>query len=114
MILNFILCSYLFFVDCKGEKEKELKALKIIPDNFSYIENMKGNFDLLSERLKIESVDSIEIFMNLIFDNLSNLIVNSGSFKTEKEKIELENSVDKILLDSIYNYHSYNLVFFDY
>ena len=107
MILNFILCSYLFFVDCKGEKEKELKALNIIPDNFSYIENMKGNFDLLSERLKIESVDSIEIFMNLIFDNLSNLIVNSGSFKTEKEKIELENSVDKILLDSIYNFHSY-------
>ena len=61
----------------------------------------------MSECLEGESIDSIEIFMNQIFEKLSDLIINSKSFKNIEETKEFENKVDEIIIKSINNYQEY-------
>ena len=65
----------------------------------------------LSNFLKKESVDSIEIFMNLIFEKISNLMINAGSFNDEIDVKKFESELDNIIIDSIDKYNEYKVVY---
>ena len=105
LLLNFILASYLFFAECQNKK------LELLPTDKSYINTMKFDFKKIQNSLKEENINSVEIFMHLIFERVSDLIVKSNNFlnKTPQEKKDLENKIDEIIIDTIDNYDEYKV-----
>ena len=102
--MHFILTSYLFFAKCRN---KIVRKQNLINEGDDYLEILKNDFKIMSECLERESIDSIEIFMNQIFEKLSDLIINSKSFNNIEETKEFENKVDEIIIKSINNYQEY-------
>ena len=102
IFLRFILASYLFFAECL-DKYKNNKT-KLLNENKSFIEIMREAFIDISIYLKQLSIDSIEIFMNLIFEKIMNLIINVGTFQDIEEIAKFENDVDKVIEETIENY----------
>ena len=103
LFLKFILASYLFFADCINHmKDKKKELLK---GKGNYIEIMKQTFREISSQLKKLSIDSIEIFMNLIFENISRLMISVGTFDNIEEIEKFENNVDKVIEDAIDSYN---------
>ena len=107
LILNFILISYLLFSECLGELDYKMREFFQFEKNENLIETMKNDYKEISVRLKSENIDSIEIFMNLIYEDLSKLIINSNSFLDKYEKDEFENKVDEIIIEAIDKYNEY-------
>ena len=107
LVLNFILASYLFFSDCLGKLDD--KKRDILPKEESLIKIMKHDFKDLSVRLKLESINSVEIFMDLIYEDLSELIIKSNSFSDKEETLDFEIKVDEIILKAIDEYNDYKV-----
>ena len=76
-----------------------------MPKKESYMNIMKEDFKNLSIHLNKESIYSIEVFMNLIFEDLSELIKNANYFSTKEETKEFESKVDDIIIKTIENYN---------
>ena len=109
LVLNFILVSYLFFSECLGnlgnKKSEILPEVKDEKDDLLNI--MKNDFKELSAHLKLEYIDSVEIFMNLIYEEVCDLIINSDKFLDKKETEKFENKVDEIIIGAIDKYNVY-------
>ena len=61
------------------------------------IQIIETDWDLLQESLKQRNVSSIEIFMNLIFKELSQLIKECKFLTKEEEREEFENKVECLI-----------------
>ena len=107
-LLNFLTYSHLFFANCLGFiTENDLKKLLI--ENMTCLEIIENSWDLLSKSLKDESIQSIEIFMNLIFPKLSDLIKGTNSLNTLEERNIFEEKVELIIKECISNYNTYKI-----
>ena len=106
-LLNFIIYNHLFFANCLGYiSNEELKQYCLIKD-MQCIEIIEENWNLLQEALHEETIQSIEVFMNLIIPKLSRLINESKSFKDIKERNKFEDDVEKEIKESLKNYNEY-------
>ena len=104
LILNFIISSYLFFAGCLNKLNPE--KCKILPkDDNNYYQLMKKNLLDISDYLKSEYIYNTEIFLHLIFEKLSNLIISSKSFDKKEQTKEFEIKVDEIIIDILNNYN---------
>ena len=106
-LLNYILYCHLFFGYSIGNiPENNLKQYLI--DNMNIIEIIETNWRLLKESLYNKRVNSIQIFMNLIFDEISDLIKNNNNFNKVEEREKFEDEVEKIILKYIEKYNDYS------
>ena len=74
-LLNFISYSHLFFANCLGFiKNKDME--KYLCDGMTCIQMLEKDWNYLNDALKSKGIQIIQIFINLIFDRLSEKLKN--------------------------------------
>ena len=110
-ILNFINYSHLFFANCLGyisnadlEKHFLIKGMKCI-------EIIAKEWELIEEILQQKNIQSIQIFMNLIFKRLSNLIKFCEYFIDVDQRNNFEDKIVNVINDCVNEYKDYSTKF---
>ena len=106
-LLNFISYSHLLFGYLMGYIPQDyLKNYLILNMNiFTIIEQ---DWKFLEEALEEKNISSIQIFMNMIFKKLSELIKHCKYLKKEEEREKFENEVEQLIEQCINDYPEYN------
>ena len=105
--LNFIFYSHLFFGYLTGIISKiDLKQYLI--KDMSIIEIIETDWKLLSESLEKKSVNCIQIFLNLIFNETSELIKSCKYLEKPEDREKFEEEIEKIISKYIDKYDDYN------
>ena len=106
-ILNFVIYSHLFFANClEYIKEddfndclvKEMKCIEIIEKDWYFIEDI----------LKRKGINSIQIFMNLIFKRFSMLIKHCNYFKDSNSRNMFEKQIETLVNNCLSEYNDYS------
>ena len=105
-LLNFILYSHLFYANCLGFINNE-NMKKYICDGMTCIKMIETNWNLLKDALQSKSIQIIQIFMNLIFNKLSEKLKNCKEIKTLKERENFEDEIEKLLEETFKEYEEY-------
>ena len=95
-LLNFILYSHLFYSNCLGFIKNE-NMKKYICDGMTCLKMIVNDWKLLRDALQSKGIQIIQIFMNMIFTNLSQKLKNCKEIKTTKEREEFEADIEKLL-----------------
>ena len=110
-ILNFINYSHFYFANCLGyisngdlEKYCLVKGMKCI-------EMIEKEWELIEEILKQKNIQSIQIFMNLIFKRISNLIKNCEYFVDSNQRNNFEDKIVNVINDCLGEYKDYSTKF---
>ena len=96
-LLNYIFYCHLFYGYIIGNIT-QIDLDKYLIQNMTIIEIIESNWELLKESLEEKNINSIQIFMNLIFDDISELIKNFNYFETPEEREKFENEIEKMIL----------------
>ena len=107
-LLNFISYCHLFFSYCIGNISEENMKNYLIK-NTEILTIIEIDWNLLKESLKQKNINSIQIFMNLIFKKLSKLIKECKCFKIDEERIKFEKQVDDLIEQCIKEYPKYSI-----
>ena len=106
-LLNFILYSHLFFANCLGIiSDKDMN--KYVCGGMTYIEMLETDWNLLKDALQSKGVQVIQIFMNMIFTKISDILKNCKEIKTTEERDKFEEDIEKILEESYKEYEEYS------
>ena len=106
-LLNFILYSHLFFSNCLGIiSDEEMK--NYVSDEMTCLEMIEVDWDLLKDALISKGVQTIQVFMNMIFYKISEKIKNCKLIKTNEDRIKFEEEIEQILEESYKNYEEYS------
>jgi len=112
-LLNFLLFNHLFYANCLDYiSSKDLK--NYLHENMSCLEIMKKDWDLLKEALEMKSITLIQIFLNLIFKRLSDLIKDCKPMTEEKDRDEFERKVENLVSKCIEEYPNYEKKYLEY
>ena len=112
-LLNFILYSHLFFSNCLGFISKEDLQTKYLCNGMTCIEMIVVNWDLLKDNLQSKYGIIIQIFMNLIFEELSQKIKICKFLKTIEERENFEKEIENIIKKTIDNYENNSKIYMD-
>ena len=105
-LLNFILYNQLFFANCLGYiSNEELK--NILVEGMNCLEIIQSNWNLLEEALKEKNISSIQAFLNLIFNDITQLISNCELILDNNTLKIFEGKIEKIIEKSIQKYPEY-------
>ena len=105
-LLNYVLYSHLFFAHCLG----------FIPDNkiedysgrdMTLMNMIETDWNILKDCLQTKGVQNIQVFMNMIFKKLCNLLNNCKNMKTSEEREKFELEVEKMLEEEYKKYDEY-------
>ena len=77
------------------------------------IQIIKSDWNLLKESLQKKNVGSIQIFMNMIFRKLSNLIKECKILKNLKQRENFEKEVENLVEECIENYPDFSIKYND-
>ena len=102
-LLNFISYCHLFFTYCIGNISEEMLKRFLIKD-MSIQQIIKSDWDSLKELLQQKNIDSIQIFMNLIFKKLSKKIKECKILTTEIDRENFENEIEKLIGQCLKDY----------
>ena len=110
-LLNFISYCHLFFSNLLDIISDD-KLNNYLIKNMTIIQIIETDWNLLQESLKQRNVSSIEIFMNLIFKELSQMIKECNFLTKEEEREGFENKVEDLIDKCLkeYQYCSYNYI----
>ena len=103
-LLHFVLYSHLFFLNCLGYLSEEELKKKYLCDGMTCVEMIMTNWDILKENLEIKYGIVIQIFMNLIFDKLTEKLKSCKLIKTNVERDNFENEIETIVREVIDTY----------
>ena len=106
-LLNFIVYSHLFFSYCMGKISEE-QLNKYLIKNCSILQIIEINWNLLKEALNQKNIDSIQIFINMLFKDLSRTIKKYKISKDKNDLINIESRVENIISRGIQNYPKYS------
>ena len=106
-LLNLISYYHLFYSYCLGYIS-EINMKKYLIQNTDIIKIIEIDWDLLKESLQQKNVNSIQIFMNMIFKKLSKLIKECKSFKNELDRENFESQVENLITECLNNYENYS------
>ena len=73
----------------------------------NFIDILKINWELLEEALFEKGIPNIQIFLNLIFDKIIDLLENCGEMKTAEERNIFENNIENLLLECYKEYPNF-------
>jgi hypothetical protein len=106
-LLNFIAYCHLFYGYHLGYIS-DANYKKCFVKDMDIIEIIETDWNLLKESLQAKNVSSIQIFMNMIFKKLSNLIKECKYITETEEREKFENIVEKLIEECINNYEDYS------
>ena len=98
--MNLIIYSELFLGKILGIDENQLKEI-LIEKNFIRI--IEKNWNLLKNAISDKRFEIIQIFINLISQNLYTIIENSNIFEDKNNRNSFEEEVNKLIEDTIAN-----------
>ena len=107
-LLNFILYSHLFYSNCLGFISNETLQ-NFLSDEMTCIQTIETDWKLLKDALQSKGIQSIQIFMNLIFKRLSEKIKNCKEITSMEERDKFEEEVEEMLKESYKEYNDYSL-----
>ena len=105
-LLNYISYSHLFYSYLLGNISEENMKKNLI-ESMNILTIIQKDWELLRESLREKNIESIIIFMNMIFKKLSTLIKKCKYITTFKELNEFENEVEKLIDNCIKLYPEY-------
>ena len=112
-LLHFILYSHLFFSNCLNYiSDDDLKKNCLIED-MSCLKIIENDWYLLKEALYEHSINSIEIFMNLIYKKISKLLNKCVMPIILSRRNKFESEVEEIVKECIKNYHKYKKIYLE-
>ena len=101
--MNYLLYSYIlgcYILDNINDKNIEEYLVKdLYPQTLFSI--IKKNWELLSVNLKETKIESINKFLNAILGEIIEIISEYNSFDTVKKMLEIENKINKLILEKI-------------
>ena len=101
-LLNFILYSCLFVsYILKKLSEDEMKDYIIKGYTQNLFSVIKKNWELLEISLKEIGIDKVQIFLNMIFDKIMDMINNLESVDTLEKLYAFEDKVNQYIMDNI-------------
>ena len=106
-LLNFIFYNHLFFANCLNFYSNEELNKICAESGMNCLEIIQNNWNLLDEALRKKNIVYIQIFMNLIFKRLSDLIKKCKLITKENELEEFEKEVEKLINLCINEYSNY-------
>ena len=109
-LLNFISYCHLFYSYCIGNINKDFFDNCLIK-NCSILKIIQIDWDLLKEALQEKNVSSIQIFLNIIFKDLSKLIKKCHVIKKDNDREKFEIQVEELILQSIKKYPEYSKIY---
>ena len=111
-LLNFISYCHLFFSYCIGYINEE-NMKKYLIKNTDILKIIEIDWSLLKESLQQKSINSIQIFMNLIFKKLSKLIKECRCCKIDDDRLKFEKQVEDLIEECIKEYPIYSTKYSD-
>ena len=108
-LLNFILYSHIFYANCLGFIENE-DMKKYVCYGMTCIQMLEKDWNFLKKALLLKG-QVIQIFINLIFDKLSEKIINCKELKTLDERDKFEEEIEKLLEESYKDYDNYSKIY---
>ena len=109
-LLNFISYCHLFYSYCMGSISEENMKKNII-QSMNIHQVIQNDWNLLKESLKEKNIQSIDIFMSMIFKELSILIKECKYISKYEELVNFENQVEILIDKYIKKYPEYNVNF---
>ena len=106
-LLNFISYCHLFYSYCL-ENIKADEFNQFLIKNCNILKIIKIDWNLLKEELQRKGVSSIQIFLNLIFADLTKLMKKYQITKKDKEREEFEGDIEKLISQNIKKFPEYN------
>ena len=111
-LLNFISYSHLLFsYFMEYITQNNLKNHLIL--NMNIFEIIEQDWNILKESLEQKNISSIQIFMNMIFKKLSELIKNCKYLQKEEDREKFENEVEKLIQQCIIDYPEYSYKYYE-
>ena len=105
-LLNYILYSNLLFASALGYIQKnQLKNYGA--RDMTCIRIIENNWKKLEQELSRKHIDSIEIFMNMIFNEITNELRGINEIQSFEKLLEIERRIENIIKRKINNYNSY-------
>ena len=104
-LLNFILFSNLLFSSALGNILKG--QLKLYCAEMSCIKMLETNWIKLEKELFKKGINNIEIFMNMIFKDITDLLCQIQSIHSFTDLITMEKKVENLIKLKISNYNQY-------
>ena len=83
-------------------------------ENMSCLEIIREDWKLLKEALEVKNIASIQIFINLIFKRLSDLIKNCNQMNNEIDRDEFEQRVEILVSKCIEEYPNFEKKYLEY
>ena len=111
-ILNFILYSHLFFANCLGFIS-DINLDKYLIKDMKCIDIIKKDWEFIQEILQKKGIQSIQIFMNLIFKRLSQLIKNCEYFTSAYLRDNFEEKIEDLINKCLSEYNNYSIGFIE-
>ena len=109
-LLNFISYCHLFYayyLDFISDENMN----KMLIQNMNIFKILQTDWRLLEESLKQQNVGSIQIFMNMIFNKISQKIKECKLLTKSEERENFENEINKIIEESIKEYPKYSNIY---
>ena len=111
-LLNFISYCHLFYSYCLGNlNDKQLE--KYLIKECDILEIIQIDWNLLKEALQLKNVGSIQIFINIIFDDLSKLIKEYNITKNIKDRDIFETKVEELISQTLKKYPKNNKIYIE-
>ena len=105
-IINFVNYSHLYFANiCNYITDIPLE--KYLVKGLKCIDILEKDWDIIKEILQQKGIQSIQIFMNLIFKRLSTLIKNCECFSSEHSRNNFEKKIEELVNKCILEYRNY-------
>ena len=106
-LLNFIAYSHLFFSYCLGNLSKK-NLDECLINNCNILKIIEIDWHLLKKALKQKNINSIQIFINMIFKDLIKLLKNYKITQDYKERENFETQVEKLISKYLLKYPEYS------
>ena len=113
-LLNFLIYNHLFYAYCLNYISKEELEKNVLHEKMTCLEIMQNDWELLKEALEAKNITFIQIFINLIFKRLSNLIKECKLMTKQEEREQFEIKVEELINNCIKEYPEYEKKYLKY
>ena len=110
-ILHFLIYSHLLFANCLNYISDEQLKSDCLVNDMTCIQMLEKDWEFILEILQGKGIQSIQIFMNLIFKRISELIKNCEFLSTESSRDTFEEEFESRINKSISEYNKYSIEF---
>ena len=111
-LLNFIYYSHLFYSNCLGFISND-NLKKYLCDGMTCLQMLLIDWNILTDELKAKGI-IIQIFMNLIFFNLTEKLKNCKSINSTEKRDTFEEEIENILKISYKEYETYDKKYMEF